>query len=138
MERQRLTTPLVRPLPALLLAVLTSACGKTRSDRTLERTPSVVRTSGDTSWQASFDALGPIRTGSPLAAVFGALGAPSGSRSAPRSEACRYVGVPDSALTGDVRLMVVNDTVVRVDIDSASVATVWGDRVGDAEAAVLA
>jgi hypothetical protein len=33
--------------------------------------------------------------------------------------------------------MVVHDTLVRVDIDSLPVATAWGDRIGDSEAAVL-
>lgn len=36
-----------------------------------------------------------------------------------------------------VRLMVVNDTVVRVEVDSLPVATTWGDRVGDSESDVL-
>jgi hypothetical protein len=40
-------------------------------------------------------------------------------------------------LTRDVRFMLAHDTVVRIDVDSASVATAWGDRVGDAESAVL-
>lgn len=123
---------------ALLLAILLSACGKTHSDRTQQREPSVARTGRDTVWRVSFDALGPIRTGSPLAAFRAAVGAPPRSGSAPGSEGCEYVGIPESALTGDVRFMVVNDTVVRVDVDSASVTTIWGDRVGDAEAAVLA
>jgi len=34
--------------------------------------------------------------------------------------------------------MVVDDTIVRIDVDSLPVATHWGDRVGDSEAAVLA
>ncbi len=34
--------------------------------------------------------------------------------------------------------MVVNDTVVRIDVDSLPIATKWGDRVGDSEVMVLA
>ena len=42
------------------------------------------------------------------------------------------------ALPGGTSLMVVSDTVVRVDVDSSTVATAEGIRVGDSEAQVLA
>lgn len=48
------------------------------------------------------------------------------------------MGIPESPLTRVVSFMVVSDTIVRVDVDSSTVATVWGDRVGDSEGAVLA
>jgi len=47
------------------------------------------------------------------------------------------MGIPDSPSMRAVRLMVVNDTIVRVEVDSLPVATTWGDRVGDSESAVL-
>jgi hypothetical protein len=48
------------------------------------------------------------------------------------------MGIPDDPRASGVRFMVVDDTVVRIDVDSLSVATKWGDRVGDSETVVLA
>jgi hypothetical protein len=76
--------------------------------------------------------------GSPRAAVLDALGAPPQDGQVAAPEECAYMGIPDGPSTRAVRLMVVHDTVVRIDVDSLPVATTWGDRVGDSESAVLA
>lgn len=88
-------------------------------------------------WTVSPRGLGPIQAGISRRELLAAIGAPPEKRT-DSVRACEYAGIPESPLTGAVAVMLVNDTVVRVDIDSASVATRWGDRVGDAEDSVMA
>lgn len=123
----------------LLGALLLAACGERRSGPRAEADSTAHRAVSDAaSWTVSFSAYGPIRMRSPRAAVLDALGAPPRREQESPQEACAYLGGPDNPLTRGVSFMVVNDTVVRIDVDSQSVATVWGDRVGDSETAVLA
>lgn len=91
-----------------------------------------------TSWTVSLSSFGPVSTGSLRAAALAALGAPPQTGGDSSSESCAYVGIPDDPRADGVRFMVVNDTVVRIDVDSLPVATKWGDRVGDSEVVVLA
>ena len=80
------------------------------------------------------DGYGPVRFGQPIAAVSAALGEPL--KPAYRdNETCDYVrpnGLPSGSL-----LMVIADTVMRVDVDSGGIPTAEGARVGDTEASVL-
>lgn len=119
--------------------LLLSACGEQHAGPPRETGPTARLAAPDTvPWTVGLSAYGPIQTGSLRTAVLAALGAPPqrGQESLP--EACEYMGIPESPLTRVVSFMVVSDTIVRVDVDSSTVATVWGDRVGDSEGAVLA
>jgi hypothetical protein len=84
----------------------------------------------DTSWTVDAKGFGPIRLGTPVAAVERAL-ADTLRVTYERGGSCAYV--TPLALPAGARLMVVADTVVRVDVDSASITTLEGARVGDSE-----
>jgi hypothetical protein len=85
-------------------------------------------------WTVSFNGLGPIQVGDPRSAVAARFGlGPAGTPGA-----CEIVRIRDNARAVGVAVMIVRDSVARVDVDSSLVATQWGDRVGDAETAVLA
>ncbi|MBA3670501.1 MAG: hypothetical protein H0W68_00580 [Gemmatimonadaceae bacterium] len=90
-----------------------------------------------TAWTVSFTALGPLRVGSSPSAAAAALRIPLPAVRASDTE-CAYVRPESGPLDGAVELMVVKDVIVRIDVDSSSVATTWGDRVGDTESEVLA
>jgi hypothetical protein len=81
------------------------------------------------------EAIGPVHFGRPVAAVAAALGE-SLHPDVQAGGSCGYVR--PAALPRGVALMVIQDTVVRVDVDTAGVATAEGARVGDAESRVLA
>lgn len=122
-----------------LAVILLAACSGKQADRDPDSADTARLAVPDTApWTVSLSAYGPIRMGSPRAAVLAALGAPPHEGQGPAPEECGYTGIPDGPSMRAVRLMVVNDTVVRVDVDSLPVATAWGDRVGDSESAVLA
>ncbi len=125
-------------LTLFLAVVLLAACSGNQADGGPDTANTAHPAVPDTTpWTVGLAAYGPIRMGSPRAAVLEALGAPAreGQGSAP--EECGYMGIPDGPSMRAVRLMLVDDTVVRVDVDSLPIATVWGDRVGDSERAVL-
>lgn len=122
-----------------ITVILLAACSGNQADRVSDTANTARLAAPDTMpWTVSLSAYGPIRMGSARAAVLDALGAPSqeGQGSAP--EECGYMGIPDGPSAHAVRLMIVNDTIVRIDVDSLPVATAWGDRVGDSESDVLA
>jgi hypothetical protein len=85
-------------------------------------------------WTVSFNGIGTIQAGTPRSAVAAQFGLGPGGTSGP----CEIVRLPDSTRSRGVAVMLVRDTIARVDVDSSFVATRWGDRVGDAETAVLA
>jgi hypothetical protein len=85
-------------------------------------------------WLVRPDGIGPIRVGVPLAALGDALGERLVARYED-FEGCDFVR-PKAAPPG-VTVMVLNDTVARVDVDAAGVRTVEGAQVGDDEARVL-
>lgn len=101
-----------------------------------------MRTSADTSAPAAHPAMevtprgiGPLQAGMSLAdasaALGGALGAPKGGD----PMGCDYVdwrGAPPG-----VRVMIEEGRIARIDVDSGSVATVAGARVGDTEDRVM-
>jgi hypothetical protein len=91
----------------------------------------------DTGWVVTADGYGPIRVGASLATAASALGAPLVLPAADLvTEHCGHVVVPRGP--AGVRLMVVDDTVARVEVETRGVRTAAGDQVGDTEAAVLA
>lgn len=81
---------------------------------------------------ATFDGVGRARIGTSLAQLRAIGAVPDAGAVAPGST-CRMVAL--DWLPAGVRVMLVNDSVVRVDVDSTSaVKTVDGAGVGDAEA----
>ena len=105
----------------LITALIPLACGRSSS------TP-------PTRWVARPDGVGPVRIGITVARARTALGE-SGTTVDTTDASCTYIR--PAALPPGVGLMVENDTVVRVDIDSGTVATEAGARVGDTEQHVL-
>lgn len=85
-------------------------------------------------WVLRPDGAGPVRVGMTLEAAGRALGEPLRA-DYDVFEGCDFV-VPTTAPAG-VSLMVLGDTVARVDIDTGTVATREGIRIGHTEARVL-
>jgi hypothetical protein len=85
-------------------------------------------------WRVSERGVGPVRVGMSVNEAEAALGAPL---LRPRSLAdCAYVR-PSQGPAG-LSFMVVQGRIARIDVDSATVATTAGARVGDSEARVRA
>ena len=141
-------TPASRRSPRVaLLAALLSACGPggtardatrdtrdTPASRTAAPAPVAPGARAD-AWTVEAAGIGPVRTGVTLRALSAALGE-SVRAAYDVFETCDHV--QPAALPPGVALMVIADTVVRVDVDSAGVRTPEGAQVGDAQARVLA
>jgi hypothetical protein len=123
----------------LVLIVTLAACSpasRDRADTALATgdTPRDTTAAADptpTEWIVRPDGIGPLRVGVPLAAASRTLG-----ESLRVSQAgCDHVDprtVPEGVL-----LMVIDDTVARVEIDSVGIRTAEGAQVGDSESRVL-
>lgn len=85
---------------------------------------------GPETWTVRADGIGPIRVGMPVGR---ALGRPASSPAEP-IEGCTFVY--SSAAPEGTALMVVDDTVARVDVESGATATAAGVRIGDPVEAV--
>ncbi|MGH7714182.1 MAG: hypothetical protein ACREOG_23075 [Gemmatimonadaceae bacterium] len=81
------------------------------------------------------DGIGAVRVGMSLREAGATLGEPL-TASYADFEGCDYVY--PTRLPAGVAFMVLDDTVARVDVDSAGVLTAEGAGVGDAEARILA
>jgi hypothetical protein len=83
---------------------------------------------------ATLDGLGKVKIGASAAELASALGEPLPP---PRvaEVSCRYMR--PASLPAGVGIMLVNDSVARIDIDSAGVQTSEGAGVGEAEARVV-
>jgi hypothetical protein len=123
----------MRPSRLAAFVVITLAVLACQKRDATPRVESAAAKPDTAAWAVSPTGVGPTTRGALLAA----LGMPARQENdAP--ESCSYVRSPRSSRADAAGFMVVNDTVVRVDVDSSSaVATRWGDRVGDTEAAVL-
>jgi hypothetical protein len=115
---------MTRPAARTALLILAISCSRSKdapSDQS-GRTSSV---------QVSESGVGPLRAGMTLAqgeaALRTSLAAPAGMDSAQ----CRFVAWSGSP--PGLRLMIENNVIVRVDVDSATIQTVQGARVGDTE-----
>jgi hypothetical protein len=87
-----------------------------------------------TDWRVRPDGIGPIRVGVPLTVLSRTLGEQL------RADYLDFEGcdfIRPAALPPGVSLMVLHDTVARVDVSAAGVQTVEGVHVGDSEAWVL-
>ena len=82
-------------------------------------------------WIVRADGIGPLRVGVPLAAASRTLGETLRVTQA----GCDHVN--PTTMPEGILLMVIDDTVARVQIDSAGIRTTEGAQVGDSESRVL-
>jgi len=85
----------------------------------------------DSTMGFSFTHIGKLRVGMSAAEARTALGLPASSV---KSGECRYL---DTKGRSRIYVMLVRDTVARLDVRDSTVATAAGVRIGDAEARVL-
>ena len=122
-----------------LLLVTLLACSPAGRDRvdTTSLTTDTTRDSAalaDTTpprWVVRADGIGPLRMGVPLAAASRTLGETLRVTQA----GCDHVN--PTTMPEGIRLMVIDDTIARVEIDSAGIHTAEGAQVGDSESRVL-
>ena len=123
---------------AVTLLVLIGAGCATRDERS--GSADTPRTTSDTAgahaerWVVDAGGIGRVRTGMSLAQLSTLLGT-TVRASYQYNESCDYVR--PAGLPPGVSLMVLSDTVRRVDVDSAGVLTTEGAGVGDTESSVL-
>ncbi len=86
------------------------------------------------SWTVDAQGIGRVRTGISVAQLGEALGAEV-KPVYDFNPSCTHVTPP--GLPGGVRLMIVDDTVARVEVDSAGILTAEGAGVGDTESSVI-
>ena len=116
---------------ALLALAVLNGC-ESRNDRSAMPVDSTTATV--TNWDVRPDGIGPVRAGMTLIELSTALG--EEVRAGYNDfEKCDHVR--PGKLPARVALMVVADTVVRVEVYSAGVATAEGAQVGDLESRVL-
>ncbi|HEU4799504.1 MAG TPA: hypothetical protein VFS94_02635 [Gemmatimonadales bacterium] len=102
---------------------------------TTDSLPAVAETVDSLAWVARADGIGPIRAGMSIAEVSAAIGE-SLHVGYLDFETCDYV--TPSILPEGVSLMVIRDTVERVDVvDPSEVRTAAGAGIGDPEASVV-
>jgi hypothetical protein len=127
---------------ALAALVIVADCGKAPpaadSARMMpaERATAAAAASPDAPWAVSMRGIGPLMTGAARRALPASAGIAARADGATPA-AGQAVRVTRRSLAGAVSVMLLRDTIVRVDVDSAGVATTWGDQVGDAEGDVL-
>lgn len=90
-------------------------------------------TKADTSITVTANGYGPLRIGMTVANAATALKSPAPSM-AGLDTACAYAHI-DNAPSG-MRIMVTGGTVARIEVDSSSIATGLGARVGDPESRI--
>lgn len=123
-----------RPLfVAVLLACAPSARDRADTARVAQDTgrDTSVADTAPPQWVVRADGIGPLNVGVPLAAASQALGETLRVGQA----GCDHVN-PTSVPKG-IRLMVIDDTIARVEVDSAGIKTTEGAQVGDSESRVL-
>lgn len=122
-----------------LLVVLLLACAPSARDRAdtarvaqdTARDSSVADTVPPPQWVVRADGIGPLKVGIPLAVASQTLGESLRVTQA----GCDHVR--PTTMPKGIRLMVIDDTVARVEIDSAGIKTAEGEQVGDSESRVL-
>lgn len=133
---------MTRPSTALLAACAALACNSERTplDAPLDTTttaqlPDATDTlSGVAAWRVTPIGIGPVLAGMTLADATRSIGAVPAIAPADREcSVVRGAGAP-----AGVSFMVVNDRIVRVDIDSGDVSTAVGARLGDTESRIMA
>ena len=102
--------------------------GETPSDTTAAATPS------RRTLVVGPESYGPVRFGQPIGTVSSALGEQL-QPAYKDFETCDYV--KPTGLPAGTALMVIKDSVMRVDVDSGGIPTAEGARVGDSEQSVI-
>ena len=134
--------PILRLTPALLCSICTLLIAVTSCQRAAERETATDTTSDTTTSDVPArrtlvvrpESYGPVRFGEPIGVVSGALG--EKLQPAYRDfESCDYV--ESRSLPAGTALMVIKDTVMRVDVKNRGIPTAEGARVGDSEKSVI-
>jgi hypothetical protein len=123
----RITSP-------LLVLVALAGCRHSEPPRAADSVAAPSKSAG-AAMAVAPDGFGAVHTGATVAQLSAAIGTvvpPAAGRS---DAGCRYVVL--SSLPSGMRVMIVNDTVARIDVDAAGVRTTKGAGVGDPEAHVL-
>lgn len=116
--------PIHTPLIALSIGIGAVACGS-------DRPPADVSQPADTSWVVSTKAFGPLQIGMTRAQAEAVVGAPLSIAGDSDWKSCGYL--QSTYLPPGTRVMVEGGTIARVDVDSGTVATADGAKVGDSE-----
>jgi len=116
--------PIHTPLIALAIVGGIAACGS-------DRPPADASQPADTTWVVSAKAFGPLQVGMTRAQAEAALGTSLAIAGDSDWMNCGYI--PTSHLPGGTRVMVEGGTIARVEVDSGTVATADGAKVGDSE-----
>ena len=122
-QRTMIRTPFVFAIAACAAA----ACGDKRADDV----PAARAAADAAPARVGADGYGKLRIGMSASAARAALGAAWSDNGAGRGEGCRHVRIAEPSST--VRAMVVGETVARVEVDSGTIVTDRGARVGDSE-----
>ena len=126
-----MTSPRATRAAAAAIAILSSApaCGRTpETDRPAQAPP------GPPALTVSPTGVGPVRIGVTLAELNATLGEQLHPAYDVNPE-CDYVD--PAALPPGIALMVEQDTVVRIDVDTTGIPTAEGAQVGDTEQHIL-
>jgi hypothetical protein len=130
---------MIRPRCTLFAVIALSACSPATRDLP-DTTSAAVDTVRDSSttpdtaapqWIVRADGIGPLRVGVPLAIASRTLG----EELRVTETGCDHVD--PTRMPGGILLMVIDDTVARVEIDSAGIRTAEGAQVGDSESRLL-
>ena len=100
------------------------------ANRTPPESPESAR--ADSTTAMSFNHVGPLRVGMTAAEARTALGMPASNA---KSGECSYL---DTKGRSRIYVMLVRDTVARLDVRDSTITTPAGARIGDAESRVLA
>ncbi len=98
-----------------------------------EGSDAAVATTGSGAWRITETGFGPLRAGMTVAEAAAAVGGEFSAAPGAAAE-CSYAQWP--AAPSGVRVMLVHDTVARVEVTDATVRTEGGARVGDNEGRV--
>ena len=122
---------------ALLVLCSLGGCSRFESSHAPDSTTSAARgtptASPDTATTVTETGYGPLRIGMTLANAAAALGSPAPSSAGPDSS-CSYVHFANEP--PGMRIMINGGTVARIEVDSSTIATGLGARVGDSEARI--
>lgn len=141
----------MRSFSSVLIVAALAACGSSDAEHdapdaastgaqggetTAVVAPSVAPAAADTGWVLRMDGAGPLRVGMTMDEARTALGGDltTGLAGPPDPTACDYP--KSAALPAGLRVMMEGGRLVRVDIDSAALATAEGARVGDPESRI--
>ena len=112
---------------AFAIAACATACG----DKRAGDAPTGQSAAEATPARVGADGYGKLRIGMSASAARAALGAAWTDSAGTRGEGCRHVRIAEPGST--VRAMLVGETVARVEVDSGTILTDRGARVGDSE-----